>query len=197
MYPKGGVFRKIIIPERVVRQAISELRQTRGDVIKEKGLEVRNLQGELLKVLANSLRRDEFGNILSVINYYTGALRVSNMKRLLENEIGKVNRSLRIMLDESKPLGIRVDSTLRGEHKLVGGAIGFISAMLFISDCTKYNISNPSVLKGLRRVFGSNVVGASDGETYEAFNSVVQQFKIQFGLEDMEADWVLFRLSQG
>jgi hypothetical protein len=140
------------------------------------------------------LSKDEFEEVLNTIDYLTGTLRLSNLQHLLENDIRRVNKSLNVLLDESKPLSIRVDLALRGEHKLVGGAMGFISAMLFINDSRHYSIYNKYVLDGLRRVFGPNIVSAYNGETYESFSSMAIQFKERFGLRDVETDWVLFRL---
>jgi len=193
--PKGKDIARIVIAERIVRHVVDELRQTCGELIRERGLETPVTQSLLRKVLSRDLSKNEFEEVLNTINYLTGALRVSNLQHLLENDIRKVNKSLRMLLDDSKPLSIRVDLALRGEHKLIGGAMGFISAMLFINDSRRYNIYNSRVLEGLRRVYGPSVAGAYDGETYESFNSLVMQFREQFGLRDVEADWVLFRLN--
>jgi len=117
------------------------------------------------------------------------------MNRLLENDISKVNESLRMLLNESKRLSQRVDSMFHREHKLIGGAMGFISSMLFINDSQRFNIYNASILKGLRRVLGTNIQSAYDGTSYESFNSTVLRLKAHFDLQDMETDWVLFYLS--
>ena len=149
--PKGENLKKIFIAEHTVRDAIKELRQMHGVFNRKKERKIRSAQSLLRKLLNRDLSMTEFKEILNTINDETGALRIVNIKHLLKNDINKVNRSLTMLLDESKPLDSRVDLALYGKHKLSGGAMGFVSAMLFINDGERYNLYNRSVLEGLRR----------------------------------------------
>lgn len=195
VHPKGIERIKLVIDERIVQNAIKELKQRHGYGYLEKRRGIQFAQDLLRKVMNGDLSRTEFERVLNIINSWTGAIRFSNMNRLLENDISKVNESLKMLLDESEPLSQRVDSMFHREHKLIGGAMGFISSMLFINDSQRFNIYNASVLKGLRRVLGTNIQSVYDGTTYESFNSAVIRFKTHFDLQDMETDWVLFYLS--
>jgi len=186
---------KVVIDERIVRNAIKEIRRRHGYGYPKKKHGIQIAQNLLRKIMNRDIEKTEFEEILNIINSWSGTIRFSNLSRILENDISRVNKSLRMLLDESKPLRDRVDSMIHRDYKLSGGAMGFVSSMLFINDSQRFNIYNASVLRGLRRILGACIQSAYDGVTYESFNSAVTQLKIRFDLQDMEADWVLSYLA--
>lgn len=194
VHPKGMGRIKIVIDKRIVHKVIERLRRSRGYGYPNKKREIHVAQNLLLKVRRRDLNKRDFERILNTIDKWTGAIRIGNMDRILANNIGKVNKSLRILLDEGKPLSTRIDSLLYEDHKLTGGALGFISAMLFVNDSERYNLYNERVFRGLLRVLGPSIKRAYDGVTYESFNLAVMRFKKRFDLQDMETDYVLFEL---
>jgi len=193
--PQGKDVKDLLMDKSIILTTISKLRKKHGKGYPKKKIDFHIARNLLIKVIDQKLCKRDFENILQIIQYWTGVIRSSNMIQILDNDMPKVNKSFKILLNENIPLSNRIDAMLHGNYKLIGGGIGFISSILFTYDSGNYNIYNKRVLDGLKRIYNSNILNVYNGITYVFFNDMTMKFKELFRLQDMEIDWVLYSLT--
>jgi len=186
---------KQIIIDEDIRQFIESHTKNLVNYYKKRARSFKKARALLLRVIQNDLNLGDFEEILNLVQDETGAIGRPNFQYLLNNNIGRINKSLKVLLDERIPLEERINRLVFGEEKLMGGALGFVSSMLFIANSGEYNIYNQHIVEGLRKVF-PEAKEAYDGQSYCDFNSLVMQVKTYFELRDEQIENVLWYLSR-
>jgi len=186
---------KQIIIDEDVRQVVESRKKNLVDYYKKRAKSFKKARVLLLRVMQNDLNLGDFEEILNLVQDETGAIGRPNFEYLLKNNIGRINKSLQVLRDERIPLEERINRLVLGEEKLKGGALGFVSSMLFIANSGEYNIYNQHIVKGLRKIF-PEAKKANDGQSYCDFNSLVMQVKTYFELGDEQIENVLWNLSR-
>ena len=122
------------------------------------------------------------------------SLLVSNPKNLKE--------SLKLLLDERKPISERIDRILdaSGENKVKGYGLARISAILHFAYPDKYGAYNDVSLKGLSKI-GENPKdinhrwkSLTDGERYNLVNQKLLELSKTYNISLWAIDWVWWDL---
>jgi HKD family nuclease len=186
--------------EEYITALIEEMRSD-NSYFEDRRSMIANAQRLFIKLHQNQLSLAQFRNILTNTTELTGALGEKgigqlNISRLCrENNISRINCSLRVLFNDSLGTDERVDRLLNDNERLSGGNIGFVSTMLFLRNSARYNIYNKKLLKGLQTV-NPQIIEVLNGADYVEYNWAVLGFKKKFGLKDEEVDNILYNLSE-
>lgn len=122
------------------------------------------------------INRVNFAEFLSfkVNHHWTG------LDRQLPNlvkDIPTLRATVKLITDESQPLGERLNSAIDG---LKGMGIGIATPILFVTYPEKYGVLNAKTEAGLKLLGAWPSKSATDGELYERVNPILTWFRDEF-----------------
>lgn len=179
----------------VIRTLLRQFRKYRDDVSKRQKV-LQELRKKLTPDAIQMIDKDDLEGLLNRMMNFTGALRESGIDQILSNPIPKICRVLMRLLWGSESLEQRLESLLTEEEwHLKGAGLGFMTAMLYISDPSTFPLYNDPVRKGLEVL----VEGASFGDTpkgYLLFKSSTHRLQREYRIPAVQIDWMLWNLSK-
>lgn len=136
----------------------------------------------------STLGKDVFQQFLS-FKYNKHWSNLERQKNRLCVDMGVLRKTLCVLVDEARPINLRVDETLR----LHGMGIGTLSAILLVAYPDKYGVWNSTSEKALRHLglWPSAQRGATNGEKYDSVNRVLLDLadKLNIDLWTLDALW--------
>ena len=112
----------------------------------------------------------------------------------LENNFDKLKIALKILLDESKPIGERLRETIhaKGEFKAPGMAEALATAILTVVFPKKYAVYNGKVVEAANLIWNKKYSTEANFvvEHYEEFNKYANDLAKQHDISLWELDWV-------
>lgn len=188
-----SLFKHLEVDE-TIREYIESYMKNNKKYYRERAKNFKKASELLLGVKQNELTLRDFNDILYIVQDQTGAFCQPNTNNLLNNNIRNIRESLKLLLDDEVPLEQRINRLL-DDKKLKGGALGFISSMLFLANSKKYNIYNKTVVKGLQKII-PQVQEAYNGLNYIDFNNHVNIVKNCLEIRSEQIDNILWKISE-
>lgn len=108
-------------------------------------------------------------------------------------EIGRFRQLLRVLIDDSLDIAVRVDRALKGDLKIRGVGEALITKILTVHNPKKYFIKNNKIDTVLER-FGLELPNRiSKGEKYKATNKFLIEICNETGIDDLSIlDYILY-----
>jgi len=131
-------------------------------------------------------------NILVNRPWFGPLFNVPNTAILMQTNPEFLNNWLNILNNRDINVEDRINMLQKGEYKMNGISVGFISLMLYLQDKTTYSVLLPRLYKGLKILYPEIGNFNYTGSTYIYANKLIKEFARQYHFEDTEMDWILY-----
>ena len=179
----------------LLEQTVNEVVHHRNGLIGRKNA-LETIRKRLTKERIGKLTKSELEEILYELRKYYGAIRTRGINQILDNSIRRIRTVLARLLHSNENIESMLESLLNDEHwHLEGAGIGFLTSMLHVRDPHIYPLYNPSVRKGLKRLFPEVPLSLTSGGYLRA-RGIMLQLKREFNIPSVAIDWVLWRITE-